>query len=268
MPQRRSERLEVAPNRLIWTNDTALGHCETLTQRDREPWHYLFLLENEPFGRADVSELAAAKTFSLLAALKAQDARGIIPGTGHSANMTLAGTEGVIQPSVEAADEYRTALPACDLMPTAGTFGPAAAVAPSGWVQVRTARRLDRSMFVARVAGQSMEPGVPDGSLCLFRHFPGGVAPTPLQLDGRRIVAQLVRGGEDSGAGSFTLKRMHVVEVDAEGHARIIELLPDNPKAATIRLDGSGSEQEGKEHGARSAPPGCACQAALARAAS
>jgi SOS-response transcriptional repressor LexA len=91
-------------------------------------------------------------------------------------------------------------------------------------------------MFAARVSGQSMEPGVPDGSWCLFRGFPGGTAPNTRQLDGRRVVVQLLRGGEGSEAGAFTLKRLRVDAVDEEGNAKEIELLPDNPKSSPIRI--------------------------------
>ena len=107
------------------------------------------------------------------------------------------------------------------------------------WVRVRTARSLSRSMFVARVHGQSMEPGVPDGALCLFRHFPSGAAPSPRQLDGRRVVAQLLRGGEEVGAGAFTLKRLQVAKLDAEGNPQRVDLLPDNPAAEVLHVDPS-----------------------------
>lgn len=214
-----------------------LSHCEMLTQYDREPWHYLFLLENEGQGRADVTELNHGQGFSLLRSLRAQEGRSIIPGAGPTANLQSQGTQDVIETEVRPDEEYRSALPAYDLVPRAGSFGPSATVAPNGWVRVRTVRRLDRSMFVARVSGQSMEPGVPDGSLCLFRGFPAGVAPSPTQLDGRRVVVQLVRGGEDLGAASFTLKRLRIVSRDLEGNAKVLDLLPDNPRAETLHVD-------------------------------
>ena len=77
-----------------------------------------------------------------------------------------------------------------------------------------------------RVSGRSLEPGVPDGSWCLFRGFPADNAPKPRQLDGRRVVVQLLRGGDGPEAGAFTLKRLRVDALDEEGHAKEIELLP------------------------------------------
>ena len=40
---------------------------------------------------------------------------------------------------------------------------------PEGWVRAPENLRLTEAMFVARVVGRSMEPLIPDGSLCIFR---------------------------------------------------------------------------------------------------
>ena len=41
---------------------------------------------------------------------------------------------------------------------------------PEGWIEVQTSHSiLTKDMFVTHVAGRSMEPTIPDGSLCAFR---------------------------------------------------------------------------------------------------
>jgi phage repressor protein C with HTH and peptisase S24 domain len=45
---------------------------------------------------------------------------------------------------------------------------------PESWVRVPENLRLTREMFVTHVAGRSMEPLIPDGSLCIFRAGVGG----------------------------------------------------------------------------------------------
>jgi len=40
---------------------------------------------------------------------------------------------------------------------------------PEGWVRAPENLRLTEEMFIARVVGRSMEPLIPDGSLCIFR---------------------------------------------------------------------------------------------------
>ncbi len=82
---------------------------------------------------------------------------------------------------------------------------------------MKSTRTLDASMFVARVVGQSMENGVPDGSYCLFRRFESGTAPSASALDGRRLVVELREGAESDLGGRYTLKRWRVVAMDEEG---------------------------------------------------
>jgi SOS-response transcriptional repressor LexA len=45
---------------------------------------------------------------------------------------------------------------------------------PEGWVRAPENLRLTKEMFVAHVVGRSMEPLIPDGSLCIFRAGVGG----------------------------------------------------------------------------------------------
>lgn len=38
-----------------------------------------------------------------------------------------------------------------------------------GWVKVEGLGKLNRNMFIVQAKGKSMEPRIPDGSLCVFR---------------------------------------------------------------------------------------------------
>jgi len=42
-------------------------------------------------------------------------------------------------------------------------------VEEEGWVRAPSKLRLTLDMFVGRMVGRSMEPRIPDGSLCVFR---------------------------------------------------------------------------------------------------
>ena len=90
--------------------------------------------------------------------------------------------------SVPAADQFRTAVPVHDLAAAAGGFGESQAPEAIGWAKVHAQHALDSRTFVAKVVGRSMETAIPDGCWALFRLFPGGVAPAPAALDGRRVV--------------------------------------------------------------------------------
>jgi hypothetical protein len=94
-----------------------------------------------------------------------------------------------------------------------------------GWARVRR-RPLDVDMFIARVVGHSMEPGIPDGAWGLFRSFPTE-QPSATALDERRVVVQLP-SKFDPETGAYTLKRWKVTKAAATGEVVEVALRPDN----------------------------------------
>jgi len=64
---------------------------------------------------------------------------------------------------------FATHLPLYSLKAAATKFGEDREVEAEGWVKAPEKLRLTEDMFVARVVGRSMEPRIPDGSLCVFR---------------------------------------------------------------------------------------------------
>jgi len=66
--------------------------------------------------------------------------------------------------------EFRTHLPRYSLKAAAGKFLENEEVTEQGWIEAPPDLRLTPDMFVAQIAGHSMEPLIPDGSLCVFRY--------------------------------------------------------------------------------------------------
>src|SRR6202021_2716967 len=66
---------------------------------------------------------------------------------------------------------FRTHLPLYSLEIAAGNPGKQITdIEPEGWVEVPPGPiRLTRDMFVSHIKGNSMEPLIPDGSLCAFK---------------------------------------------------------------------------------------------------
>jgi phage repressor protein C with HTH and peptisase S24 domain len=64
---------------------------------------------------------------------------------------------------------FITHLPFYSLKAAATKFGEEREVDSEGWVKAPEQLRITADMFVARVVGRSMEPRIPDGSLCVFR---------------------------------------------------------------------------------------------------
>jgi hypothetical protein len=128
-----------------------------------------------------------------------------------------------IMETVSEAEQFQSALPVYDLTASAGSFSSSQAPEPIGWARVKTSRPIDRSLFAARVVGESMEPGAPDGSWAIFRRFLAGSAPAPTALDGRRVIVEL-RDDEDPDTGGRYQRRggrlrTATAEVGREGPA-------------------------------------------------
>ena len=132
--------------------------------------------------------------------------------------------------------EFRTHLPRYSLRAAAGKFLENQEIAEDGWVEAPEDLRVTTDMFVAEIAGHSMEPRIPDGSLCVFRY---GVAGS---RQGRLV---LVENLETAGNNRYTVKRYESKKDESEPgefdtgawrHARIrLESL--NPEYPSWDLD-------------------------------
>jgi SOS-response transcriptional repressor LexA len=93
---------------------------------------------------------------------------------------------------------FETHLPLYNLRAAATKFGEGMQSEQEGWLRVP--RHLAQpDMFVARVVGRSMEPLIPDGSLCVFR---SGVTGT---RQGKRLLVE--QFGETDFSARYTVKR-------------------------------------------------------------
>lgn len=129
---------------------------------------------------------------------------------------------------------FRTHLPLYPLQVAAGTFLSNSAEAgevmfeqtePEAWIETPEGQRLNDDMFVAHIRGHSMEPRIPDGSLCIFRRKVVG------SREGRLV---LVRNSELADETQYTVKRYRSQKITSEEgfrHTRIrLESLnPDYP---------------------------------------
>lgn len=109
--------------------------------------------------------------------------------------------------------EFRTHLPKYSLRAAAGKFLDNEEITEEVWIEApEDMRRLYPDMFVAEIVGHSMEPLIPDGSLCIFRANVAG------SRSGRLVLA------EDREANAYAVKRYQSTKTPAEGgwrHERI-----------------------------------------------
>jgi len=134
-----------------------------------------------------------------------------------------------------AAQPFITHLPRYSLAVAAGPFLENRVVEErveeEAWEEAPPGLRLTPEMFVARIAGRSMEPLIPDESLCIFRRGVTG------SRQGRLVLVEaLDQGGNDR----YTVKRYRSDKLEHEGgewsHQRI-RLEPLNPAFAAWDLN-------------------------------
>ncbi|MBI3207762.1 MAG: S24 family peptidase [Candidatus Solibacter usitatus] len=126
---------------------------------------------------------------------------------------------------------FRTHLPLYSASVAAGKFLEDNEVEAGEWVETPASLRLDERMFLARITGRSMEPRIPDGSICVFRAGVTGSRQGKLLLVERQDLSE--------SGGRYTVKRYRS-EKKASGeewaHQRIT-LEPLNPDFESWDLD-------------------------------
>jgi SOS-response transcriptional repressor LexA len=126
---------------------------------------------------------------------------------------------------------FRTHLPRFTLAVAAGKFLDNEEISEDGWEEAPAGLRLHDNMFVARIVGQSMEPRIPDGSLCVFRSGVTG------SRQGKLVLVEYLGGGTND---RYTVKRYFSGKVQREdgswAHERV-RLEPLNPAFDAWDLD-------------------------------
>jgi SOS-response transcriptional repressor LexA len=126
---------------------------------------------------------------------------------------------------------FVTHLPRYTLAVAAGKFLDNEEIAEEGWEETPGELRLTEGMFVARIVGRSMEPRIPDGSLCVFREGVTG------SRQGKLVLVEYMGGGTND---RYTVKR-YVSEKtrrpDGTWTHERIRLEPLNPEFEAWDLD-------------------------------
>ncbi len=126
---------------------------------------------------------------------------------------------------------FVTHLPRYSLAVAAGPFLENRVIEEEAWEEAPAGLRLTREMFLAEIVGHSMEPLIPDGSLCVFRRNVTG------SRQGRLV---LVEASNETGNDRYTVKRYRSEKRQNDAgewfHERI-SLEPLNPAFEAWDLD-------------------------------
>jgi len=116
--------------------------------------------------------------------------------------------------------QFQTHLPRYSLRAAAGKFLENREIQEEGWIEAPEDLRLGPEMFVAEIAGHSMEPRIPDGSLCVFRYGVVG------SRTGRLVLAEQ---REDTGDNRYAVKRYRSDRTEAGKSITLESLNRDYP---------------------------------------
>ena len=93
---------------------------------------------------------------------------------GHLEVESKEAAEGSILADVAKALKYRAFLPVYSLEAACGVLRDGKIVEPEGWIKAEGVGNLDKTMLVVHAEGDSMEPKIHDGDLCVVRKVGGG----------------------------------------------------------------------------------------------
>ena len=122
---------------------------------------------------------------------------------------------------------FVTHLPRYSVAVAAGKFLENQEVSEEGWEEAPSDLRLTPELFVAKIVGRSMEPKIPDGSLCVFR------GPVVGSRQGKRVLVEQF-GVADADA-RYSVKR-YTSTKDEKGEHKSIRLEPLNPEFDAFEL--------------------------------
>ncbi len=135
---------------------------------------------------------------------------------------------------------YENSVPLYDLEAAAGGFSNQQIVNQKEFVRVPEGVRITRNMFACRVVGESMNRIIPDGSICLFKHYEGG------SRNGLIVLCQSSEFQDTEMGSGFTVKEYsskRVINDSGWEHESItLKPLSTDPSYETISLDPDNME--------------------------
>jgi DUF2075 family protein/SOS-response transcriptional repressor LexA len=143
-----------------------------------------------------------------------------------------------IEAEVNASAKFVEFLPLYSLKAACGAFGEGQYAEETGWVKVEGLGRLNRNMFVVQAKGKSMEPRIPDGSLCVFRANVVGSRQNKIVLVQHRGLYDPDHNGSYT-IKTYTSEKKYDKETGQWQHERIV-LKPLNPDYNPIVIEEDG----------------------------
>ncbi|MBK6267332.1 DUF2075 domain-containing protein [Marivirga sp. S37H4] len=119
----------------------------------------------------------------------------------------------------EKVEPYKNAIPLVDIQAAAGSFSENQQHSELTWVEVPDGIRVSEGDFICKVVGESMNKRIPNGSLCLFKHYTGG------SRNGKIVLVESTSIQDADFGSGYTVKEYESVKNVSDGewsHASII----------------------------------------------
>ena len=142
--------------------------------------------------------------------------------------------QGTLQQEVEEHLRFLKWLPLYSLHAACGKFGEEAMVEPTGWVEVSGVRRRNENLFAVRAEGNSMEPQIKDGEICVFERCEGACDNNETVL-----VEHASQIGDDM-FGSYVIKKFVGMRKSGGGGYTSVRLVPVNEDFDEVKLVNNG----------------------------
>jgi DUF2075 family protein len=116
-------------------------------------------------------------------------------------------------------EPYKNAIPLVDIQAAAGSFSENQLHSELTWVEVPDGIRVIEGDFICKVVGESMNKRIPNGSLCLFKHYTGG------SRNGKIVLVESTSIQDKDFGSGYTVKEYESVKnisVNEWSHESII----------------------------------------------
>lgn len=116
-------------------------------------------------------------------------------------------------------EPYKNAIPLVDIQAAAGSFSENQLHSELTWVEMPDGIRVSEGDFICKVVGESMNKRIPNGSLCLFKHYTGG------SRNGKIVLVESTSIQDKDFGSGYTVKEYESVKnisVNEWSHKSII----------------------------------------------
>lgn len=209
-------------------NVYSVTNLKTIMQMEKEIWNVNEIAKANEESKGRLMSAFRAYLDFLVSTLSDEELAAVAFGDTTAEEISL------VKPQVGKKLQFVNYLPLYSIRAACGKFADEEEAEVEGWVDMtKTGIKAKEDMFVIHAKGNSMEPKIHDGDLCVFQQYAGGSRQNDI------VLTQLLSHDSDYG-GMYTIKKYYSEKgYDEDGNLRHsrIELQSLNPDYAPIVIN-------------------------------